>query len=59
MYDCSNWQVCACNQSGCGADTIYPIDFDAQLEGGEVRGSIVLYTQNGSQVFNVYLTKTD
>ena len=59
MYDCSQWQVCACNLSGCGADTIHPIDFDAQFEAGEARGSIVLYTQNGTQVFNIYLTKTD
>jgi len=40
-------------------DDIFPIDFDAQFEGGEGRGRIVLYTQNGTQVFNVYLTKTD
>jgi hypothetical protein len=59
MYNCNQWRVCACNQSGCGADDTYPIDFDAQFEGGEGRGSIVLYTQNGTQVFNVYLTKTD
>jgi hypothetical protein len=59
IYDCDNWQVCVCNQSGCGADTVYPLDFDAQFEAGEARGSILLYTSAGTQVFNVYLTKTD
>jgi hypothetical protein len=59
MYDCHNWMVCACNQSGCTADTVHPIDFDAQFEPGQARGSIVLYTQNGQQVYNVYLTRTD
>jgi hypothetical protein len=58
-YDCAYWQVCACNVTGCAADSIYPLDFDAQFEAGEARGSIVLYTQNGQQVFNIYLTKTD
>jgi hypothetical protein len=57
--ECGQWQVCACNVTGCTADTLYPIDFDAQFEAGEARGSVVLYKQNGTQVFNVYLTKTD
>jgi len=59
MFDCSSWNVCACNQSGCAADNIYPIDFDAQFEAAEARGSIVLYTPNGTQVYNMYLTKPD
>jgi hypothetical protein len=51
--------VCTCNQSGCGADTRYPLDFDGQFEAGDAHGSIVLYTQNGTQVYNVNLAKTD
>jgi hypothetical protein len=57
MFDCGNWRTCVCNESGCGADTINPMNFDAQFEATDARGSIILYTQNGAQVFNLYLTK--
>ncbi len=59
IHECLSWTVCACNSTGCTAETTSPLNFDAQFDAGEAHGSIALPTPAGTQVFNVHFSKTD